>query len=358
MRQTSTLPQVFISVKFHKKFFAVKFSLSRYFTAIFLLYQAYSKIVAVSTKGATIFMVDNVKTSTTKFIVNPVDKLSKDILFSLDGENFAAVVDGEGNFSEDSKKKIRTVFYLELLDNYGEKTPLNFFDRCVLVCCLSAQETGGEFITDEIIFRMLTGRSKLDRQTTDNARKAIFNSVVRLMSTVITVDMEKVCGKFKYNGGEWNNIISPLLPCVIVGGRVGGKEKNVVKFTDVSPLLRIAKIKNNQLISYSTEPLNAPKIRNTAENICLKNFLLLRVNLIKSGRLKNSVITFESVCSICGIEIENRNQKFELKQKILKFLEHLKTVGEIKKFNPIFDRDLKKSKSQNQQNFHGVKIEI
>ena len=297
---------------------------------------------------------------TTKTLTVPTDKLSFNP-FKIPEDKFAKTLEKGVVFTEKivDGEKIQSGYYLTLLEGYGELTPLNFFDRCTLLCCISAQQAGEKAITADTIFRMLTGKTREERHITEKMRRDIFRSVKRLMSTIITIDMSKVCNKLKYNGGKWTDLTAPVLPCCIASGIVNGNEVDVVKFYDKSPILRVAtEIKTKQIISYSTEPLNAPKIHNTQENICIKNYILYQIKLMKCGRRDNRTLKFDSIVETCGIEIKDRNKRHDVKQILLKFLEHLKSVNEIKNFSITTDGDLKNFDTQNKQKFHGFKIEI
>lgn len=298
---------------------------------------------------------------TSKKLTVPTDKLSFNP-FRIPRDKFEKSLEKGIAFTEKviGGEKIQTKYFLTLLDSYGELTPLNFFDRCTLMCCISAQQAGEKAVTTDVIFRMLTGKTRNEMYATEKMKNAIFNSVKRLMSTTLTADMATTCQKLKYNGGKWKDFTAPLLPCCVVRGTVNGKDVDVITFYDKSPLLRVVtEIKTKQIISYSTEPLNAPKIHNTQDNICLKNYVLYQIELMKCGRRDNKTLKFDSIVETCGIDVnKDRNKRHDVKQVVLKFLEHLKTIGEIKNYCPVSDGDLKNPVTNNQQKFHGFKIEI
>ena len=303
---------------------------------------------------------EKISVKTTKNLTVPTDKLSFNP-FKIPKDKFAKSLEKGVAFTEKviDGEKIQTKYFLTLLDGYGELTPLNFFDRCTLTCCISAQQAGEKAVTTDVIFRMLTGRTHKNFRGTEKIKLEILKSIKRLMSVSITIQMNDVCKKFKYNNaGEWKDFTANILPCCIIGGIVDGKEIDVIKFYDKSPILRVAtEFKTKQIIGYSIEPLNSPKIHNTQDNICIKNYVLYQIKLMKCGRRDNKTLKFDSIVETCGIDVKDRNKRHDVKQVVLKFLEHLKTIGEIKNFFLFSDGDLKNPVTNNQQKFHGFKIE-
>ncbi len=72
----------------------------------------------------------------------------------------------------------------------------------VLSACISLKCGGNEFATIGAIYHALTGNSSARVDMAPSMKKMIADAVTTLMTITITVDMSKVCKKFRYNGKE------------------------------------------------------------------------------------------------------------------------------------------------------------
>ena len=152
------------------------------------------------------------------------------------------------------------------------------------------------------------------------------------MRLQIDYDISDLCEKLKYNNGKPERLVSTLLPCHYVkSSTINGNDATIIYFDREPVLLTVAKIKNNQIITYDATLLDVPNQQNTPMNITIKNYVMLRVQEIKLHKM-NPVITFDDVFHKCRIDNASSDKKMNARNIIIGFMNHLKSHSEIKEF--------------------------
>ena len=218
-------------------------------------------------------------------------------------------------------------------EKFSISEPLTHFDSSVLSVCISEWAVENKITTPAIILRGLTGKiGKHDAEPSKDQLAAIFNSINKLMRLQLSYDMTELCEKLKYNNGKPEKLVSTLLPChYIKSSTVNGNDTTIIEFDRESPLYKITKIKNNQIVTYDATLLDVPNQQNTPMNITVKNYVMLRVQEIKLHKMV-PVITFNDVFQKCRINNADNKKKLRAREIIIEFLEHLKKHSEIKDF--------------------------
>ena len=221
-------------------------------------------------------------------------------------------------------------------ENFSISEPLDYFDSSVLSVCTSEWLAKNRVTTPAIIYRGLTGKvGKSEAEPSKDQLSAIFNSVNKLMRLQLDYDMSNLCEKLNYNDGKPENLVSTLLPChYLKSSTVNGTDTSIIYFDSEPILLTVAKIKNNQLLTYDATLLDVPNQQNTKMNISVKNYVMQRVQEIKLHKMM-PIITFDDVFTKCHIENIRRDKKADVRNTIIKFLEHLKSQGVISSFELI-----------------------
>ena len=231
-----------------------------------------------------------------------------------------------------TRRGIFSYFWLELIDGYTDKSPLNQFDRAVLAACISEWAANNRYTTPSIIYRHLTGKIGSDAEPKPELRDAILKSIDKMMCTQIKVDMSDTCQKLGYNDGKPFKITSTILPCAYAEGiMINGHPTTVIYLDRESPILTIA-IMKKQVLKYEELLLNVAKQHNSIEVVAIKNYVLQRVEEIKLHKL-TAVITFDDVLEKCRLIDIDRKKKSRIRQMILELMEHLKNVGEISDYS-------------------------
>ena len=140
-----------------------------------------------------------------KTLVMPNDKLTKR-LFSHTPEEYLTLFEDGGLLVEIKNfpkvGEIITPYWLELVDDYTDKSPLTMFARAVFTACVSEWIIGNRHTTDGIIFRHITGKPRgSNAQPTPAIRELIMYCVRKMMCTILRVDMTEVCKHLNYNDG-------------------------------------------------------------------------------------------------------------------------------------------------------------
>lgn len=273
----------------------------------------------------------NVKLDT---IVSCNDKLSK-ILFSLSADEYFDVLQNDKSVAVTETiaqgKKIQTHFKLNGGGIATRKRPFNEYDRDVFDVCNSARESGLIGITRDSIFRILAGGKNNNTRPTSNQVKAIIESVKRLMTT-IEIDFSQTRDKIsKYNKVP-AQIISPILPCKILHNvLVNGQLTSLIKFTDESPLMTIARVKK-QIITYPVALRDIHNQNNTTLVIMLKSYVIRRVLEIILHNQLTPTITFDDIFKHCHLLDISRKKQFDARKVILSVLDNLKSADFIQNF--------------------------
>ena len=267
------------------------------------------------------------------------DKLSK-VLFNLTDADYQYLVENQDTISfveMKHHKKFGEIVSPLKIDIDGESfsisEPLNQFDSAVLSVCISEWLANNKISTPAIIFRGLTGKvGRGDAEPSKDQLAAIFHSINKLMRLQLTYNMADICEKLNYNGGKPELLVSTLLPShYIKASTINGKDATTIYFTAESPMLKIARLKNEQLLTYDVSLLDVPNQQNTPMNITIKNYVMQRIQEIKLHRL-TPIITFEDVFKKCRIDNAHSEIKRRARETIIAFMNHLKSQSEINNF--------------------------
>lgn len=271
----------------------------------------------------------------------PNFKLCK-VLPTLSEEKYARmVVEGKsrGIVEKKNYKKlgdIVTTYRISNVEGYDNTDPLNIFDYAVYSVCISNFAVGNFCITLAVIYRGLTGKvSKGGKgKIPPDMRKAIINSLKKLMGTIIEIDETQTNAAFNYS--DTNNSIkcSSILPAYFDERTINGQDATVIYFDRESPLMEIAR-NRKQLLTYDIFLLDVPGQKNTLINIMLKNYVIIRVVEIKGHKQLRHIITFADVFGKCHLENAHAEIKRRAREVIIELFEHLKAKGFIKSFEVI-----------------------
>lgn len=271
-----------------------------------------------------------------KNIISPNDKLTK-TLFNLPAEEYYDSIQKNISIAVTETisrgKKIQTNFKLNGGGFATLKRPLNEFDRAVFDVCNSAREEGFIGITRDALFRTLIGGKNNNTRPTPKQATIILESLERLM-TVIKIDFSHTRDKMpKYNSVP-AQIISPILPCKILNNvLVNGQLTSIIKFTDESPLMTIARAKK-QIITYPITLKNIANQNNTPLVTMIKSYIIRRVLEIILHNM-TPTITLDDVFKHCELTNSTRKQQQDARKIITNVLANLQSTGTIKSFEII-----------------------
>ena len=280
-----------------------------------------------------------------KMLVMTNDKLTKE-LFRCTPEEYLRLFEYGGLLREKKLPKIGEIFtsyWLELVDDYTDKSPLTMFAKAVFTACVSEWIIGNRYTTVGVIFRHITGKSSgSNAQPSPAMKELILFCIRKMMCTILRVDMTEVCKHLNYNDGEPLILNSPILPCKYVEGITinGNKAETVIYFFDESPLLTIARVKNNQLLSMEPRLLNISKHPGSPRSISVRHCIIQRVleNFLHQTDSKmEPIIAFDYVFKVCGFMNADSKKKWQVIQEVIEIFEELVSSGDIKSF--IVNRD-------------------
>ena len=272
----------------------------------------------------------------------PIDKLT-DVIFDIDKFDVEEII-------ENRKLGIITPIQMTLpRDEHGKIIPLTPFDKLIFWIALSEQNAENSYVSHTRIFHSLGGGENFNNASIVKA--AIIDSLRRLRTTNLKVDLTAITSQFKYYkknledllGVELNGnkviLEDSLLPTKTVTASISGKiVDGVIYFHDFSILLTVAEMKQ-QLIHCSPDLLAVP-IRCTIQTLSLKAFLLERILKIKGSLASNrkhvqklnNVILFDSIFSKCGLADATKWQKQDFRKSISIILDHFISHDLIKSY--------------------------
>ena len=265
-------------------------------------------------------------------IISPNDKLTK-TLFSLPADEYYDAIQKSISIAVTETilrgKKIQTHFKLNGGGFATLKRPLNEYDRAIFDVCNSAREEGFFGLTRDSLFRALIG-GKTNQYPRPNQATAIVESLERLM-TIIKIDFSQTREKIPKYKSVPAQIISPILPCIILNNvLVNGQRTSLIKFTDESPLITIARAKK-QIITSPISLRDITNQNNTPLVIIIKSYVIRRVLEIILHNMTPS-ITFADVFKHCDLPNATRKQRQDARKIVLDVMENLKSKGVIKSF--------------------------
>ena len=264
-------------------------------------------------------------------IVSPNDKLTR-TLFNLSADEYFDTLQKGISIAVNETtirgKKIQTHFKLNGSGLAALKHPLNEFDRAIFDVCNSAQTANFIGITRDSLFRALTGSGH--RSPRPNQANAILESLKRLM-IIIEIDFSLTRNKIpKYNSVK-PILISPILPCRILHNVLfNGNRTTLIRFTDESPLMKIARVKK-QIITSPVSLRDIINQNNTPLVIMIKNYVIRRVLEIIAHNM-TPTITFDDLFKHCELSNPSRWQKQDARKIVLSVMNNLQSEGIIKSF--------------------------
>lgn len=282
-----------------------------------------------------------------KMLVMTNDKLTKE-LFRCTPEEYLRLFEYGGLLREKKLPKIGEIFtsyWLELVDDYTDKSPLTMFAKAVFTACVSEWIIGNRYTTVGVIFRHITGKSSgSNAQPSPAMKELILFCIRKMMCTILRVDMTEVCKHLNYNDGEPLILNSPILPCKYVEGITinGNKSETVIYFFDESPLLTIARVKNNQLLSVEPRLLNISKHSGSPKSISVRHCIIQRVLesfLHQTDSKIEPIIAFDYVFEVCGFINADSKKKCRVIHEVIEIFEELVSSGDIISFTIRKDGD-------------------
>lgn len=214
-----------------------------------------------------------------------------------------------------SSNPINTFVSLELKDEYTEK--LTFFDKLVLEAITTLYIDGkNQYITNSMIFHVLVGDN--NRQMSKNFAEDINASLIRLISTIVTIDaseeaqMYPKLKNFKYH--------SPIVPGVMVEAQLNGHIASCVEVLKIPPLFMYANMKNH-ISRISMNLIALPFSKTGKENkdqLLLLHYLLSRIVSLKT---LSSKINYNTLYHDLHCEKSTALQKFYIRKQVKKILD-------------------------------------
>ena len=282
-------------------------------------------------------MSNNFQPTTKSVIVN--DKFSKK-LFQFDEKmyhNF--LMSSEPSLLIEGRKKIKgkwtefkSPFKISLVGNYpAVGFFLDHFDRAVFTACVSEYENGNKDISVGVIYRHITGKASGSTQTpTPQIKSSILESVQKLRSLKISINMKSICDAYNYRL-KHTTVEGVILPCTLQEKKLRGQSATLIQMTAESPLLTIARAKG-QILTIERQLLDTANSHNSRAVISTKFYSLIRVVETLGIQKLTPTITFDDVFEKCHLSDATRKTKMFCRNSIVTLFVNLKNAGLISDF--------------------------
>lgn len=295
--------------------------------------------------------MENVQIYPAKVLMVPNFKLAKNIRNHDDNE-YQKLLDGiKGGVIEKKKhgkarQDVITTYKITNAEDYDYSDPLSEFERAVLSVCAANFDVGNKDVSIGIIFRGLTGKKGSNAIPYPNQFAAIESSILKLMSTIIEINDTETIKAFGYSD-RTAGIVSTILPAHYdKTTTLNGQNILTVHFDRESPLMTLAK-ERKQILTFDSELFNVPYQQNTVMNITLKFYVMCRVQEIKLHRRSlRPILTIHDIFEKARIVNASNKTKLDARDTVKVFLEHLKSRGVFKNYEPIM----------NGKRLHGFKL--
>ena len=294
----------------------------------------------------------NVQIYPAKVLMVPNFKLAKNIR-NHDDKEYQKLLDGiKGGVIEKknhgkTRQDVFTTYKITNAEDYDDSDPLSEFDRAVLSVCIANFEMGNKDVSIAVLYRGLTGKKGSDSKPYPNQYAAIKSSIQKLMGTILEINDTETIQVLGYGNRTTSILGSAILPAHYVeSSTLNGQDILTVHFDRESPLMILAK-ERKQILTFDSELFNVPNQNNTVMNMTLKFYVMCRIQEIKLHRRSlRPVITIKDIFEKVRIDHARRDTKADARDTVKIFLEHLKSQGVFKNYEPIL----------NGKRLHGFKL--
>ncbi|HCB93845.1 MAG TPA: hypothetical protein DEP57_08605 [Selenomonas sp.] len=272
-------------------------------------------------------------------ITTPNDKLSK-VIFDPSDCSFEK---GEVNILE-KKFPWNYITYVEFEGNPLKK--FSPYEREVAMSCFSLYEKDMRYVTTEHIFKNMVQ----DKGSRIGPKEDLMirQSLEHLISSTVRIDLSALRKmNYKVDGDE---LYGSILPAKVVTGISvnGSRSRTVIHFLDESPLVTLAKIKNDQLITYRMLPIDSMK-RTSHDRIALMNYARRRIEECRIHPKMRRVVTFDDIFKKNNIEGKGKQEKKRCRDFLIQCFEEWKQKGVI--------ADYKTTKEKNKAHgYHSIEF--
>lgn len=204
-------------------------------------------------------------------------------------------------------------------------------DRDVGMACFTLREAGNQFATTEQIYRVMTGN--LAARLYDKEDERIRLSLEHLIGNTIRIGMEglRLMG-YKAASVE---LFGSVLPAKFVSGKsVNGSTRTVVEFLGESPLVTVAKVKNNQLLTYRLESMNMGG-KTSPDRMALANYARRRIEECRAHPQMRRTITFEDTLKKNGLGDRSKAERKRYRDYLYRCFDTWKKVGIIADYSMV-----------------------
>lgn len=223
----------------------------------------------------------------------------------------------------------RIITPVDIMDAAGVRKP-DSFDRAIFNTCYSLIAGGNLATTTDIIFSHITG-SDGRAQPSEKMRRAIKDSIIKISSPWIRIDVESVNSAFHYGNGKKKIYEGRLLDAKFKQVVINGKTvSDGITFWGKSPLVEVAESRG-QILSFPKELLRVP-VSATRETIAMREDLLRAVmNIVNHGT--TPTILFSSVFESIGYSEMDKQQQQRTRKKAVAMMDYWKEQGVFKEYS-------------------------
>lgn len=244
------------------------------------------------------------------------------------------------------------VYYYDTKTKEKQPITLDFFDYAVFsaICTIAqTQYANGQkrfIMSAKMILETISGvKAHNGKQRKSRVLQDISDSVQKMRSVFVEFNWKKQAevmnkaNKFK-DGAITNPDACYTENENMLNIKVGKKRINGQVVDETYELLTIPSLykyslKISQILSLDKSILSIPKLTNNVNTISLKLCMAKRVELLKNSKnhISNPVIKYDYVCSQCGFDSEDRLERQQRKEQMVKACNYWRDMGYINDYS-------------------------
>jgi hypothetical protein len=249
-----------------------------------------------------------------------------------------------------SAQTVTTLSFVDLDSSSIEISgKLNAYDREVHAAVVTLYAEGNEFITNQMIYRVITGDP--NSRLSENQANEIEKSLNRCRTSLVKIDCSEE-RKYNYDHNLEFSYSDNLLAAEGWGVKLNGQFVSCLRIKNTPVLYRYALAKK-QVATIPIKLLNSPVVK-TKEIIMLQGYLSRRIARMKNSKSTSRNIKYETLYSELKAEEKTsspnslRNKQAKLRKHTKIILDHWRKEKYIKSY-----REVKKGRK-----IHGIFIKL
>ncbi len=231
----------------------------------------------------------------------------------LDAGEQLLELEKKGRIRQEIKTKIN--FSYEGIDIQAKKE-FTLFDQAVYDAIVSLYLADNRFVSPAMVYRTMTGKTNAEYINPEKLEE-IEASIDKCMFSRLSIDASEEAAAYGYQQAIYSGT---LLSAEKVAVKMGGCRIIAYNITTEPLLYRYAKV-GKQITAIDIKLLDTP-IKKTSDNIILQEFILRKIEAMKSDRNYSRMVIFSDIYNILNISTAQRVQAKRIRDYVTEILDY------------------------------------